>query len=379
MASCFPNVGDYMARMIDPSLLEGDDLANWYQRSPADVEADREAARQDQYNAFVNSIGGASEPPDDPAESPRPDDGGVQANSNNWRPDDADSSDGDTGLVQARYFRPLGAPVMAPPMVARPMMEPPSGFRVGPPVDARGSAPIAAPASGFFGQHTYLNTLGGYYTDLPSPLNIVQATPTGWWDIGDGRRVQSDEVERIYAEQQRRLKGQDDPEPATRVRVVDRWKDGQIPLASQLQKDERELDPTCAPNGGWERDPNFVDYSEHTKRYEAQVTHAPGLDYVVRNPGQRPVKFDGCAVWDPQHPLLEAKGLGYATLLPRAVQWAFYDRMLRKAVDQAASQARASRDHPIEWHVAEPGALGFFDEATDMRRPPIDLQLTPAR
>ncbi len=363
-----------MARMIDPSELEGDDLVNWYRRSPAVVDAEREAARQDQYNAFVNSIGGASEPQDDSAESPLPDDGAVRADSNQLRSDGVDSSDGDTGLEQARYFRPFAAPVMAPPV-----LEPPSGLRVAPPLDARGSAPIGAPASGFFGQHTYLNTLGGYYTDLPSPLNIVHATPTGWWDISDGRRVQSDEVERIYAEQKRRLKGQDDAAPAARMRVVDNWQDGQVPSVDQVEKGERELDPTCAPNGGWERDPNFNSYSDRSRQYETQITHAPGLDYVVRNPGQPPVKFDGCAVWDPRHPLLEAKGPGYAALLPKSLEWGFYGNMLRGAVDQADRQAQVARDRRIEWHIAEPGAVKFFRDATFPERPPIFIQQTPAR
>ena len=43
--------------------------------------------------------------------------------------------------------------------------------------------------------------------------------------------------------------------------------------------------------------------SERTKRYEKQITRAPGLDYVVRIPGRPAVKFDGCGVWDPKRPL----------------------------------------------------------------------------
>jgi hypothetical protein len=340
--------------MIDPSELEGDDLLNWYRRSPAEVDAEREAARQEHYDAFVNGIGGAAAQ-DNSAEAPSP--------------GDVDPSGGETGVVKARYFRPFAPPVMAPP----------SGLRVAPPLDARGVAPIGAPASGFFGQHTYLNTLGGYYTDLPSPLNIVHATPTGWWDIGDGRRVQSDEVERIYAEQNRRLKGQESVEPASRVRVVDKWQNGQIPLADQVEKGERELDPTCAPNGGWERDPGFDKYPELSKRYETQITRAPGLDYVVRNPGQRPVKFDGCAVWELQHPLLEAKGPGYASLLPKARQWDFEKEMFEMAQSQAGRQAGAAPNQPIEWHVAEPGAVEFFNRATQGLKPPILLRQTPPR
>jgi hypothetical protein len=347
-----------MARMIDPSELEGDDLINWYTRSPAEVEAKREAARQERYDAFLNSIGGAATADDDSATDPQ---NGIGA--------DVAYSDSDTGLVKARYLRPPAASVMAPP----------SGLRVGPSLDAVGAAPSEAPASGFFGRHNYLSDLGGYYTDLPSPLNFVMSTPTRWWEIGDGSLVQADEVERIYAEQKRRLKGQDDAEPAARVRVVDNWKDGQIPRADQVERGDRELDPTCAPYGGWERDPNFKSYSDRTKRYETQITHAPGLDYVVRNPGQRPVKFDGCAVWDPRHPLLEAKGPGYASLLPKSFEWGFYGNMLKGAVGQADRQAEVARDRRIEWHIAEPGAVKFFRDATFPDRPPIVVKSTAVR
>lgn len=357
--------------MIDPSALEGDDLVNWYRRSPVDVEAEREAARQDHYNAFVASIDGASKLDDGSrAEAPAPSYGAAREGTQDAAGTNVAFNDGDTGLMKARYFRPPAASVMAPP----------SGFRVGPSLDTVGAPPTGASASGFFGRHNYSSDLGGYYnTDLPSPLNFVMSTPTRWWELGDGRLVQADEVERIYAEQRRRLKGQEDAEPASRLRVVDKWKDGQIPPANQVQKGERELDPTCAPNGGWERDPNFASYSDRTKRYETQITRAPGLDYVVRNPGQRPVKFDGCDVWDPGHPLLEAKGPGYASLLPKARQWGFYDNMFKGAQAQAVRQAGAARNYPIEWHIAEPGAFRFFNDATTKKQPPIALRLTAPR
>ncbi len=350
-----------MARMIDPSELEGDELANWYRRSPADVEAQREAARQEQYDKFVKSIGAPSESQDHSDEDGRE------------RSADAgdDSFDhGDTGLIKARFPQPSASPMM---------MTPPSGLRVGPPVDAQAGPPTGAARSGFFGSQYYSSSLGGYFTDMPVPLNTVTSPVPGWWEIGDGRRVRTDEVERIYAEQQRRLRGQDDVAPAARIRVVDRRTDGQIPLASQVANDERELDPTCAPNGGWERDPGFSNYPELSKRYEAQITRAPGLDYVVRNPGQGAVRFDGCAVWDPRHPLLEAKGPGYEALLPKAQRYQFYGKMFEKAQDQAGRQAAAAGAHPIEWHVAEQGAFPYFESATDMLSPPIAPKLTPAR
>jgi len=251
---------------------------------------------------------------------------------------------------------------------------------VGPPVDARGGPPIDPAKSGFFGTRRYVDAIGGYYNaDLPSPLNFVTQTPSGWWQLGDGLLAPAAEVERIYAEQQRRLKGQDKAEPAARVRIVDRLPAGQIPRADQVAKDERELDPTCAPNGGWERDPGFDTNPILAKRYQSQISRAPGLEYVVRNPGQNAVRFDGCAVWDPKHPLLEAKGPRYAPLIASARTSTFYPLILEKDVGQAVRQAAAARHHRIEWHIAEPGAEGYFNEATGTQQPPIVVQVTPLR
>jgi hypothetical protein len=53
--------------------------------------------------------------------------------------------------------------------------------------------------------------------------------------------------------------------------------------------------------------------------------------------------------------------------------------MLKGAVDQAGRQANAAPRQRIEWHVAEPGAFEFFDDATWPDRPPIVLQQTSAR
>jgi hypothetical protein len=91
------------------------------------------------------------------------------------------------------------------------------------------------------------------------------------------------------------------------------------------------------------------------------------------------VKFDGCAVWDPRHPLLEAKGPGYAPLLPKALEWGFYGNMLKGAVGQADRQAAAVPNQRIEWHVAEPGAVRFFRDATWPDRPPIVVKQTQAQ
>jgi hypothetical protein len=254
---------------------------------------------------------------------------------------------------------------------------------VGPPVDARGGPPIDAAKSGFFSTRRYVDAIGGYYnTDLPSPLNFVTQTPSGWWQLGDGSLAPAGEVERIYAEQQRRLKGQDDAPPPAPTSVVNKLKDGQVPRADQLAKGQRELDPTCAPNGGWERDPGFDTNPVLSKQYQTQIARAPGLEYVVRNPGQNAVRFDGCAVWDPRHPLLEAKGPGYASLIANARESKsefFFNNMRGKDAGQANRQATVAPNQRIEWHVAEPGAYDYFNEATGRRQPPIVVQMTPPR
>jgi acyl-CoA hydrolase len=64
---------------------------------------------------------------------------------------------------------------------------------------------------------------------------------------------------------------------------------------------------------------------------------------------QAPVKFDGCAVWDPRHELLEAKGPRYAALLNTI----FGARVLKPMDEQANRQYRAAAGRPIDWHVAE--------------------------
>lgn len=342
-----------MPRMIDPSDLEGDELDRWYRRSPADVEAEREAARQRRYDAFFGGVRAQSSEGDD-----------LESESD---PEDVETISDRPRFIQARF--PMSTPVMPAP----------SGPMVGPQMDTQGTAPLSPARSGFFNRYDFSPLFGGYLTDRPNPLNYVEGTPGGRWILGDSSPASSDEVERIYAEQQRRLRGEDDTAPAAHVHDVDNLKDGSIPRADQVAKGERELDPTCSPYGGWERDPGFPRYSQRTQDYETQVTRAPGLDYVVRAPGQPAVKFDGCAVWDPRHPLLEAKGPGYASLLPKAMEWGFYGNMLRGAVDQAGRQKSAAPNQRVEWHIAEPGAYRFFDDATFGDQPPIVVKQTPVR
>ncbi|MCA6255923.1 MAG: helix-turn-helix domain-containing protein [Phenylobacterium sp.] len=125
----------------------------------------------------------------------------------------------------------------------------------------------------------------------------------------------ADEVERLFTEQQLRLSGEIKPEPSVQVHSDDRFHDGAIPRTEQLAKRESEIGPTCHVNGGWARGPTFSRYKAWTQDYEDQITRAPGLDYVVRNPFEKPVRFDGCAVWDSRRPLLEAKGPGHEALI----------------------------------------------------------------
>lgn len=195
--------------------------------------------------------------------------------------------------------------------------------------------------------------------------------------------VSADEVERVYAELKRLIEGYDESEPAAHVRAADRFKDGFIPRADQLGKSDRELDPTCHPYGGWELDPQFPKFSERTKKYEKQITRAPGLDYVVRVPGKRAVKFDGCAVWDPDRQLLEAKGRGREGILD------FLRRINRpaKMLDEDANQVRRQNDaaggRRVDWHAAELRYEEALREALYGAKipppPTFSLYHTPAR
>nr|QQZ51093.1 hypothetical protein JKL49_08035 [Phenylobacterium glaciei] len=71
------------------------------------------------------------------------------------------------------------------------------------------------------------------------------------------------------------------------------------------------------------------------------------------------MKFDGCAVWDPRHQLLEAKGPGYEGLIQRAGWSWFLGSLLKGLGSQAGRQDDAARGKPVEWYVAEPDAVPF--------------------
>ncbi len=339
-------------RDVDPGLLEGEGLDRWYRRSFGEIEAEREASRLARHEAFFAT----------PSQERSPDSGETgRAN--------ASGSGRDSTWQEAR--------VVAPPS---PTLRP-GGVRIGvPPTTAR--VPNVTSAGGFFDGHKPIPNpaLGpAYISDLPQPLNVVTPKVGGWFELGDGTLVKgADEVERIYAEQQRRMSGAGDPEPPARVDTADRFRDGVIPRADQLEKKQREKDATCHPNGGWERDPGFAKNRERGRRYETQITRAPGLDYVVRNDGERPVKFDGCAVWDPRRQLLEAKGPGYAKIIAWSRRKPHLTGFANESPSQARRQATAALGRTTEWHVAEPEAVPYFSNVL-RPYPSLRVEQTPPR
>lgn len=314
-------------RQVDPAELEGDELRRWYLRTPDEIDSERAQKEQARRDTFF----------------------GV-------------------GRVEEVRYLPPPAPV-----VVRPAPETRAAYPPGAPRN------VGAPGS-FFGSYAPLPQSNTYVQKLPTPLDRVEQTlpMPGMYQLSDGTMVSGPEVDRIYAEQKRRMAGADSPEPKVRVRTVNRLKDGQIPLAAQIEKGERELDPTCHPNGGWEHDPGFDKRSERSRRYETQITRNTGLDYVVRNLGEAPVKFDGCAVWDPRRELLEAKGPGYGSLIEEGKKYGFVDPMIDAAESQGDRQVSAAKGRPIDWHIAEPRALKFFEDSIPSRER-IRFIYTPAR
>lgn len=129
-------------------------------------------------------------------------------------------------------------------------------------------------------------------------------------------------------------------------------------------------------------EPGFPTYSERVRRYETQITRAPGLDYVVRLPDGRAVKYDGCAVWDPKRQLLEAKGPGRQGVLEFLRQAGRPLKVVDGAVSQARRQIGAAEGRPVEWHAAERGYRDALRDAIarELTRPPtFSLDHTPAR
>ena len=207
-------------RQIDPGLLEGEDLDRWYRRSFNEIEAERETARMDRYNAFFAMSDEARSSDSVGTDQP-----------------DISASGRSAGWREARVSVPPPAPTLRP-----------GGVRIGVPPAAGGVRGLV-PAGGFFATHQLVPNpaLGpAYITDLPSPLNLVTPKVGDWFELGDGTLVKGvDEVERMHAEQDRRMRGEETPEPEARVRTADRYRDGVIPRVDQVEKGQREKDVTC--------------------------------------------------------------------------------------------------------------------------------------
>lgn len=330
-------------RQMNPAELKGDQLANWYVRSPEEIDEERRAREEEEYQAFFGPLR-----LDDP-----------ERLSGSWQ--------------EARSAQPRAKTADVPLRTPNPVRD-----------RARGGAPVnGTPATSgepgaFFATSPIVG--GDYFNpDLPPPLNRVQpSVKRGSYVLSDGRIVSADEVERIYAEQGRRARG-DDVAPSPYARAVDRLPDGQIPLASQLEKSKWERDPTCHPYGGWQIDPGYRYYPKASQDYEFQVTGARGVDYVVRPPGKKAVKFDGCAVASPDRHLQEAKGPGYDGLLTRGFRSIFGDWIMDGLAGQARRQREVAGDRRVVWSVAEKPVVERFGADGKRRFNAVDVRHVPAR
>jgi hypothetical protein len=316
-------------RQVNPAELEGDELETWYRRTPDEIKEERRRGADAAYEEFF----------------------------------------GDGRWQEAKA---PGAPRPAP---VRPEV---LGGALKPGEPAQSGAP-----GSFFGTYVPIPNprLGpGYVTRLPPPLNRVEPSPMqpGRFVLSDGSTVTATELERIYAEQAQRVAGQDEERPAARVRRIDRGATGKIPDAATMALDEREDDPSCHPYGGWEREQPDPKRSQRSRDYEAQISRAPGLNYVVRAPDGAAVAFDGCAVWDPRRQLLEAKGTGYAGLVGFMEDNPKYPDFNDEPRHQAERQERVAGRRRVDWHVAEKGAEDFFRKRVEVA-PNFKVYHTPPK
>jgi hypothetical protein len=368
-------------RDVDPGQLHGGALDDWYRRTPEEIEEERRLRSKQAYEEF---FGGSAPPPRRPS---------VDERDLVWI-EDADGRIRGVDLVEADAAIPglasggdkqpdswqearVAQPRMRVTDVLPPVRQGATQGRtpIGPAVEGLPQAP-GAPGS-FFADSAVFG--GDYFNpSWPSPLDRVQPVGRDRYLLNDGKSIVSaDEVERIHAEQQRRTKGEEFA-PSPYANAVDRLADGQIPLASQLEKGKWERDPTCHPYGGWEIDAGWSYYPKRTQDYEQQVTGARGVDYVVRSPGKRPVKFDGCGIDDPRRPLKEAKGPGYEGLLARAIRSTFGHFVIGGLAGQAERQRNVAGKSPIDWSVAEkPVADQFKDD--EVRFHGLNIRHVPAR
>jgi hypothetical protein len=131
-----------------------------------------------------------------------------------------------------------------------------------------------------------------------------------------------------------------------------------------------------APRGGF-----FDTYTaaDHPALGPAYITGLPRpLNLVTPKLGGWFELGDGCAVWDPRHQLLEAKGPGYADLAKAAPGRPGFTGFTLDAKNQARRQAGVAGDKVVEWHIAEQGAVPYFSDALQPY-PSLKLRQTPPR
>ncbi|WP_225409809.1 SitA5 family polymorphic toxin [Stigmatella hybrida] len=112
---------------------------------------------------------------------------------------------------------------------------------------------------------------------------------------------------------------------------------------------------------------------EHSRRYQAQVTGAPG-DYVYRvKLGDTYVKFDG---FD-EGVLLETKSTGYAQWVDKNLNFFGIFKGRLQMLEQATRQVEAANGTPIRWIVAEEKLAGALRKMFKAERLDIEVVHVP--
>jgi len=223
-------------RQVDPARLQGAELERWYRRTPDEIEQERHLGQQALYNDFFFGEGSGREP----GAAGRRNLAGGEGSHNRQRATDHANvalerqesqlpEVGGGSWQEAQFAQPRARTPSSPP---RP---PTASARPRPDAQLRGPVEGASsPVGTFFDQAGVVpnpNLGPAYYSNLPRPLNVVEPQQNGWFRLSDGSVVQADELDRLYAEQQRMMQGADEFEPAQHVRSADRLKDGFIPRA----------------------------------------------------------------------------------------------------------------------------------------------------
>jgi hypothetical protein len=148
-------------RPIDPARLTGEALENCYRQTPDEIAEGRRQAEQKKYDDFFGTVA-------------------------------------------------LLEPTLRPPMTRVPVR--PAPLR--PYLSEAERPPTVGDEGGYFDSFPPLPGGGEYVTPAPAPLNHIEPSLWGVNDyvLSDGSIVSADEVDRIYAEQKRRIRGDDDAE-----------------------------------------------------------------------------------------------------------------------------------------------------------------------